>query len=561
MAQTILNADRIGGDAGTRCPLKLEIPPTASPGRRRLAVLLFSMAFAIGGTAAAAAVTYEYDELGRLTRVEDTGVSISTYEYDNVGNRTQVDVATAPGVPGSISVPTTSGTGGYTISWGTASGTVTAYKLYESTNSNFSGEAEIYGGTGTSKAVSGQGDGTYYYRVRACNGSLCGGYRTGSNGTVVTLPPGVPASITVPSSSTTGSFTISWGDAASGSVTEYRLYEATSSNFSGQVLVHQGAATSKALSGRTNGTYYYRVRACNGSGCSGYRTGGNSLVVTLPPGTPPSITVPSSSTTGSFTISWGTSSGDVTAYKLYESVNSNFSGQTLVHNGAATSKALSGRDNGTYYYRVRACNGSACSGYRTGSNSLTVTLPPGVPPSINVPASSGTGDYTVSWGSSTGNVTAYKLYQSTNSNFSGQTLVYSGTGTSKAISGQGEGTYYYRVRACNGSSCSSYRTGGNPTEVTLPPNPPADVDAPFQTGPNYTVSWTASSGATRYELWESYRSGAFNKVYDGPATLKSFFSKPDGSYVYKVKACNAGGCSDFSMPAFCSVCANPVLCQ
>jgi len=369
-------------------------------------------------------------------------------------------------------------------------------------------------------------------------------------------PPGVPASITVPASSTTGSYTVSWG-AASGTLTEYKLYEANNAGFSGEVLVSSGTALSQAISGKGNGSYYYRVRACNGTACGGYRTGGNPTVVTLPPGVPASITVPASSTTGSYTVSWGTSTGNVTAYQLYEATSSNFSGQVQVYSGTGTSKAISGKGNGTYYYRVRACNGAQCSGYRTGANPTVVTLPPGVPASITVPASSSTGSYTVSWGTSTGTVTAYQLYEATNSGFTGQVQVYSGTGTSLALSGKTNGSYYYRVRACNGSACSGYRTGANPTVVTLaPPAAPASITGPSQsTTGNYSISWASSTGATRYELWESINNGAFAKVHDAATTSKSFTSKPNGEYQYKAKACNvSAGCSGYSPTKLVLVC-------
>jgi YD repeat-containing protein len=368
-------------------------------------------------------------------------------------------------------------------------------------------------------------------------------------------PPGVPASITVPASSTTGNYTISWG-AASGTLTQYELFEATNAGFSGEVLVSSGTALSQAISGKGNGSYYYRVRACNGSACGGFRTGGNATVVTLPPGVPASITVPASSTTGAYTISWGTSTGNVTAYQLYEATNSGFTGQVQVYSGTATSRAISGKGNGSYYYRVRACNGSQCSGYRTGANPTVVTLPPGVPASITVPASSSTGSYTVSWGTSTGTVTAYQLYEATNSGFTGQVQVYSGTGTSKAISGKTNGSYYYRVWACNGSACSGYRTGANATVVNIPvPAAPASITGPSMnlTG-NYSISWASSTGATRYELWESINNGAFSKVHDGTATSKSFTNKPNGEYQYKAKACNATGCSGYSPTKLVQVC-------
>lgn len=417
----------------------------------------------LGHAAVADTLVYEYDALGRLTRVQYGDGSDIVYALDPAGNRTQVTTALPPGVPASITVPTGSATGSYTIKWGIGDGTVTKYMLYEDTNSSFSSPTLVHEGSVRSKVLPGRGNGTYYYRVSACNGSACSGYRTGSNAVSVILS-GIPGSINVPSGSNTGGYTISWGQ-SSGTATAYELYEATNSSFSGQALVHDDAAAilSKGLSGRGNGLYYYRVRACNSSGCGGYRTGSNAVYVTLPPGAPASITVPSSSKTGNFTISWGLPSGTVTKYKLYEDTNSSFSSPALVYHGSDRSEQLTGRGNGTFYYRVRGCNVSACGAYRTGSNGLTVTLPPGTPTSISVTLINDP-HYRVSWGASSGTVTSYKLYRSFYSNFSSQTLIYSGTNTSKFFPRPtSTTTYYFRVRACNGSGCSGYRASGGVT--------------------------------------------------------------------------------------------------
>lgn len=208
---------------------------------------------------------------------------------------------------------------------------------------------------------------------------------------------------------------------------------------------------------------------------------------------------------GSYSISWGASSGSVTAYELYRSTNASFSGAVRVYSGSTRNVTLSGRGNGTYYYRVRACNTTAvCSGFRTGGNAITVTVPPSVPPSISVPSSSTTGNYSISWGASSGTLTTYQLFEATNASFTGAVQVYSGTARSFAFSGRDSGTYYYRVRACNGTAaCSGYRTGTTALSV----NVPIQVLSP-------TIQVTTTGMTTSI--------GTLANLRGNPATIQSF---------------------------------------
>jgi YD repeat-containing protein len=151
------------------------------------------LALVLASAATAATATYEYDALGRLTRIDYSDGKRVIYRLDAAGNRTQVTSGTAAGVPASITVPSSSTSGAYTISWGASTGTVTAYQLYEATNTSFAGQQLVHAGTGRSAAFSGRSNGTYYYRVRACFDSECSAYRTGSNGVTVTMaaPSGI----------------------------------------------------------------------------------------------------------------------------------------------------------------------------------------------------------------------------------------------------------------------------------------------------------------------------------------------------------------------------------
>jgi len=153
------------------------------------------LALVLASAATAATATYEYDALGRLTRVNYSDGKRVVYRLDAAGNRTQVTSGTPAGVPASISVPSSSTSGSYTISWGAATGTVTAYQLYEATNTSFSGQQLVHAGTGRSASLTGRGNGIYYYRVRACFDTECSAYRTGSSG--VTVTTGAPSGIQV----------------------------------------------------------------------------------------------------------------------------------------------------------------------------------------------------------------------------------------------------------------------------------------------------------------------------------------------------------------------------
>ena len=56
------------------------------------------------------------------------------------------------------------------------------------------------------------------------------------------------------------------------------------------------------------------------------------------------------------------------------------------------------------------------------------------------------GEYTLKWSSVTG-ASSYTLEEADNGTFAGSTVIYSGSGTQHAVSGQLPGKWYYRVRA------------------------------------------------------------------------------------------------------------------
>ena len=193
-----------------------------------------------------------------------------------------------------------------------------------------------------------------------------------------------------------------------------------------------------------------------------------------------------------------------------------------------------------------------------GSGTYSVPLNPTAPQppaSITVPATSNTGDISVSWAPSAG-ATSYVLQQQLNGG--AWTQVYSGSGTSTAINGLSGGTYVYRVEACNDNGCSGFTTSGNLVVALKPPTPSSiSVPATSSTG-IITVAWGQSAGATSYILQQQLNGGSWSQVYNGTATSQAFSGLGDGSYVFRAQACNANGCSDWKTSGTLTVALIPV---
>jgi hypothetical protein len=436
-----------------------------------------------------------------------------------------------PPAPTSLAVPMASADGNATLSWASVS-QITHYVVQQSSDGG-SNWSNVYDGTVTTAALSGLANGSYLYRVEACNAYNCSAWKAGSNALVVTHPPtGVPT-LSVPGNSTSGSYAISW--TAVSTATSYTLQESTNGGSTWSTTQSNGG-TSWSTSGRGNGSYSYRVQACNVGGCGGWSSTGTTTVL-LPPPMPASISVPATSN-GPVAISWAASS-TATSYNLAQSFNGG--GLTGVYSGAATSASTTESATGSVVFYVQACNASGCSGYAT-SSAVAVTIPPTSAPGISAPTNSSTGSYTVAW-SGVGGATYYNLQEQLNGGAWG--LVQANSATSWSTSGKGNGTYGYIVQACNAGGCGPWSSVASTTVLLIPPTP---------TGLTLTVTsksvvhatWNASAGATTYNLEETHPTDGVFILYSGPNTYGGSLIYANGEVKFRVQACNSSGCSAWS---------------
>jgi hypothetical protein len=445
-----------------------------------------------------------------------------------------VTVLHPPASAPSLSAPTTSATGGYTVSWGAVSGT-TSYTLQEQTNGG--SWSTSYSGSGLSKVYSGKTNGADYgYRVEACNAGGCSAW-SATKTVSIAIPPAPPTGVYADDdvhSINLETVTVVW-NAVSGA-SRYEVEDTTHGS-----QAYSGSGTSASVESGSAGTLpldSYAVRACNAYACSALVEALYRDVTSGPPGTPTLSGPTTVNSTGSYTLGWSSVTG-ASSFTLQERVNAG--SFATVYTGTALSKAFSGKANGTYGYIIKACNAKGCSAWST-VYVVTVLFPPPEPASISVPATS-TGSISVSWASAS-TATSYALQQQINGG--SWSTVYSGPATSYAHTLTSSGSYVYRVDACNGSGCSGYRQSGTVT-VTLPPNEPTlSVPTSSSTG-SYTVSWSALSTATGYTLQQQTNGGSWSTSYSGSATSKAYSAMTNGAtFGYRVEGCNAGGCSAWS---------------
>ncbi|WP_083824760.1 chitobiase/beta-hexosaminidase C-terminal domain-containing protein [Idiomarina sp. A28L] len=374
-------------------------------------------------------------------------------------------------------------------------------------------------------SVTGVRGNSYSFRVRACDSFGCTGYSAASSAF------GIPSLATPSRPSVTNSnlsLTATWG-----TVTGANNYDVqVSTNGSWGTAISKGVTTNHTNLGTRGRTYAYRVRACDGFGCTNYSSASTALAI-------PSLAVaprPTVSASGfDLTASWGAIAG-ASQYEVQVSTNGTWA--TAVSTGLTPIFEITGVRGSTYIFRVSACDGFGCTSYSTASIAFSVpTLAVAPKPTV---VSSGL-SLTTSWGPVSG-ASKYEIQVSTNGVWSA--AVNKGTTRTHTITGVRGNIYAYRVRACDSFDCTNYSTVS--TAINLPTLGAAPRPAVSSSGLELTASWGAVSGASEYEIQVS-TNGTWGEPINTGATPTYKISGVRGStYAYRVRACDSFGCSNYS---------------
>ena len=346
------------------------------------------------------------------------------------------------------------------------------------------------------------------------------------------LPPAAPTVTMTYSDS--GKPKLTW-NAVSGA-TSYRVFRSESRG-TGYSLLGTTTATSYTNTGAAVGkTYYYRVKAVNSVGTSGYSNIVSGKAKTAAPAAP-SVTIGNSST-GKPQLTWKAVSGAV-KYEVYRSTRQN-SGYSLLGTTTSTSYVNTGASTGTtYYYRVKAVNrngmASAYSNIVSGKAKAAAPAAPSV-----TAGNSSTGKPRLTWKAVSGAV-SYRIYRS-ESRGTGYSLLGTTSSTSYVNTGAAAGkTYYYRVKAVNRDGMASGYSNIVSGKATLPA-PVLNIGLSVSSG-KPMLAWDAVPGATSYRIYRSTSRGTgYSLLATTTSTSYVNTSAAKGTtYYYRVKAVNRDG--------------------
>ena len=207
-----------------------------------------------------------------------------------------------------------------------------------------------------------------------------------------------------------------------------------------------------------NTTYYYRIRAYNSAGNSGYSDTASATTNLSIPNAPSNLQATAFSTS-QISLSWTDNSDNEDGFKIERrrGTSGSFSQIHTVGVGVESYPDSGLNENTTYYYRVRAYNSEGNSGYSNTANATTNLSIPAPPSNLQAQVVS-TSQINLSWDDNSVNETGFKIERKTGiSGIFSQIAPVGANVVSYQNTGLDENTtYYYRVRAYNSAGNSSY---------------------------------------------------------------------------------------------------------
>jgi hypothetical protein len=386
---------------------------------------------------------------------------------------------------------------------------------------------------------------TLTYRVQACNGAGCSAFSPEATATATS--PTAPSELTA-TAAVSGRIELVWKDNSqdeTGFEVEYLSSPGTL--WSRLVTTAPNVMGLAHLDLDAGDTYRYRVRACADAGCSAYSA--EAMATVLAPAAPTDLRAQAVGS-GRIDLRWKDNSGDETGFRIeYRSGSSVYwyvLANTPANDTAYAHAGLDARD--TYAYRVRSCNASGCS--EPTPEAQATAAPPAIPSALAAtPVRSGR--VNLAWQDNSVDETSFRIeYREAPSSYWYELTSVAANTTAHAHTGLYAGiTYIYRMRSCNASGCSDASPEVQAT--VLGPLAPTSLVATTPSSGRVSLAWQDNSAdETSFQLQYRSATSTYWSVLRNLAPDTRSFAHTDlhagDSYVYRVRACNASGCSEDS---------------
>jgi titin len=326
-------------------------------------------------------------------------------------------------------------------------------------------------------------------------------------------------------------------------------------------LAQSGAPTTMTLRGDPGeldvGTYSAQVTVSGSSPVTPAVLTVTFQVVSTAPAPPDDLAATALSST-SVRLDWTDRSDNEETFRVERrsSIFVPFSEVASVGADVATFTDASLAPGTSYAYRIRACNAAGCSEYEGPVVTTTQAgQQPPPPPGGLVASATSPSEVRVEWTDNASNEDEFRVERRL---ASGDDFAMAGTTEADDTSFDDGGlqdctTYVYRVQACNGAGCSAFTAEASATTpAASAPPPPSNLTAEGISTSQIRLQWTDNANnETRFEVQRRNGSGGggWSDLATLDADVTSFVDAglpEDRSFGYRVRACNAIGCSSYT---------------
>ncbi len=413
---------------------------------------------------------------------------------------------------------------------------------------------------GTSYTFNGTGVGTYYWSVQAVDGTYRGSFFANEQNFFITHNPTNIAlsNATIPENSAAAIGTLSTTDQETDETYSYSLVAGTGSTDNALFKItgtSLSPLSATSLNFESKSSYSIRIRTTDSR--QGTFEKVFTITVTNVQESATDITltataIPENQAAGTTVGTFGNNdpdAGDTFTYTLVSGTGSTDNASFTI-SGNLLKSAASFNYEVKNSYGIRVQTKDQAGNLFQKAFVITVTdINDLAKPVLNAPTAITQSGFTLGWSVVEG-ATSYEVDISSN-NFSTLVSGYNPavvSSTSLAVINLTAGTtYQIRIRALE----STYKSVNSDVvqQITVPPTPTA-LDPPQLDATSFDASWSASTGATKYELELSAGAGTFTpmagynpKIVTGATDQLITGLTQNSIYKYRVRAVNAGGTS------------------